>query len=65
MVVYTPSNVAFDRHDIMLRDEAAYQQFEEIEQGYENPWSNNRDRMVKEIEALRLTRPGSARRRRN
>lgn len=65
VVVYTPSNVAFDRHDIMLRDEAAYQQFEEIEQGYENPWSNNRDRMVKEIEALRLTRPGSARRRRN
>jgi DDE superfamily endonuclease len=62
-VVYTPSNVTFDRHDIMLRDEAAFHQFEEIEQGYENPWSNNRDRMVREIEALRLTRPGNRRHR--
>jgi hypothetical protein len=25
----------------MLGDEAAFQQFKEVQQGYENPWSNN------------------------
>ena len=63
-VVYTPTNVAFNRHDAMLRDESAFEEFDELEQGYENPRSNNCDRMVKEIEALKLTCPGPARRRR-
>ena len=42
----------------MLRDEATFQEFEDMQQGYKNPLSNNWDRMVKEIEALRLTHPG-------
>jgi hypothetical protein len=42
----------------MLRDESAMEQFDEIAEGFENAWSNNRDRMVREIEALKLTRPG-------
>ena len=62
--VYTPTNVAFGRHDAMLRDEAAFSEFDDLEQVYENPWSNNRDRMAKEIEALKLTRPDGLRRRR-
>lgn len=59
--VFTPTNVAFDRHDTMLRDEAAFQQFEELQQDYENTWSHNRDRMVREIESQHLTRPGRSR----
>ncbi len=62
--VYTPTNVAFGRHDAMLRDEAAFSEFDDLEQVYENPWSNNRDRMAKEIEAFKLTRPDGLRRRR-
>ena len=65
-MIFTPTNVAFQRHEAMLREESAFEQFDEIEEGYENRWSNNRDRMVREIEALRLTRPGaSSRRQRN
>jgi hypothetical protein len=45
-------------HETMLRDESAMEQFDEIAEGFENAWSNNRDRMVREIEALKLTRPG-------
>jgi DDE superfamily endonuclease len=56
--VYTPRNVAFTQHQIMLREQSAYEEFEELQHEYENAWSNNRDRMVKEIEALKLTRPG-------
>jgi hypothetical protein len=41
----------------MLRDESVMEQFDEIAEGYENAWSNNRDRMVREIEALKLTCP--------
>jgi phosphoenolpyruvate-protein kinase (PTS system EI component) len=48
----------FTRHEAMLRDESALEQFEELAVGYENAWSNNRERMVREIEALKLTRPG-------
>ena len=62
--VYTPTNVAFGRHDAMLRDKAAFSEFDDLEQVDENPWSNNRDRMAKEIEALKLTRPDGLRRRR-
>ena len=63
-VIFTPTNVAFHRHEAMLREESAFEQFDEIEEGYENRWSNNRDRMVREIEALKLTRPGASSRRR-
>ena len=31
-VVYTPTNVAFNRHDAMLRDESAFEEFDELEQ---------------------------------
>ncbi len=65
-VIFTPTNVAFHRHEAMLREESAFEQFDEIVEGYENRWSNNRDRMVREIEASKLTRPGaSSRRHRN
>ena len=57
-MIFTPTNVAFNRHETMLRDESALEQFDEIAEGYENAWSNNRDRMVREIEALKCTRPG-------
>jgi hypothetical protein len=46
-IVNTPRNVAFTQHEIMLRDTAAYEEFEELQHNYENAWSNNRDRMVK------------------
>jgi hypothetical protein len=62
-MIFTPTNVAFNRHEAMLRDESALEQFDEIVEGYENAWSNNRDRMVREIEALKLTRPGVSSRR--
>jgi hypothetical protein len=62
--VYTPTNVAFGCYDAMLRDEAAFCKFDELEQEYENPWSNNRNRMAKEIEALKLTCPDGLCRRR-
>ena len=57
-MIFTPTNVAFNRHETMLRDESALEQFDEIAEGYENAWANNRDRMVREIEALKRTRPG-------
>ncbi len=57
-MIFTPTNVAFTRHKAMLRDESALEQFEELAKGYKNAWSNNRERMVREIEALQLTRPG-------
>ena len=62
-MIFTPTNVAFTRHEAMLRDESALEQFEELAEGYENAWSNNRERMVREIEALQLTRPGMSSRR--
>jgi hypothetical protein len=58
VAVFTPTNVSFNRHDEMLRDDSSFFQFEEMQLGYENPWSYNRDRMVKEVAALHLTRPG-------
>ena len=57
-MIFTPTNVAFTRHEAMLRDESAFEQFEELADGYKNAWSNNRKRMVREIEALKLTHPG-------
>lgn len=63
-MMFTPTNVAFTRHEAMLRDESALEQFEELaEGGYGYAWSNNRERMVREIEALKLTRPGTSIRR--
>jgi DDE superfamily endonuclease len=56
---YIPRNVGFTQHENMLRDHAAYEEFEELQHNYENAWSNNRDRMVKEIKTLQFTRPGS------
>ncbi|KAI2489792.1 nuclease [Fragilaria crotonensis] len=57
-MIFTPTNVAFNRHEAMLRDESASEQFDEIAEGYENAWSINRNRMVREVEALNLTCPG-------
>jgi hypothetical protein len=48
-VVFTPSNVSFYLHSAMMRDEAAFK---------EDGMSLNRVRMVGEIKALKLTRPG-------
>jgi hypothetical protein len=42
----------------MLPDTAAFEEFEELQQDYNNACSNNRDRMVKEVQALNLSRPG-------
>ena len=57
---FTPANVAFDQHTASLRDTAADEEFREMELAYENPWSNNRERMVSIIECLQLTRPRSS-----
>ena len=59
VVQFTPANVAFDQHMASLRDTAADEEFREMELAYENPWSNNRERMVSIIESLQLTRPRS------
>jgi hypothetical protein len=58
VVVFTPTNVAFDRHSTMLRDEAAHEEFEEMTIEFVNGRCHNRDRMMQEIHALQLTRPG-------
>ena len=58
VVVFTPTNVAFDHHSTMLRDEAAIEEFEEMANEFESGRCYNRDRMVEEIQALQLTRPG-------
>jgi hypothetical protein len=56
---FAPANVAFDQHTASLRDTAANKEFREMELAYNNPWSNNRERMVSIIECLQLTRPRS------
>jgi len=57
--VFTPSaHVHFSDYIANLRDRAAEFEFEELRSEFENPWSNNRERMAREIESLRLTRPG-------
>jgi hypothetical protein len=57
--VFTPSaHVKFSDYIANLRDRAAEFEFEELRSEYENPWSNNRERMAREIESLCLTRPG-------
>ena len=58
VVVFTPTNVAFSHHSTMLRDEAAFQEFDEMVSDFEGGCSYNRERMVDEIQALQLTRPG-------
>jgi hypothetical protein len=58
VVVFTPTNVAFDHHSIMLRDTAAIEDFEEMANEFEGGRSYNRERMVEEIQAMQLTRPG-------
>jgi hypothetical protein len=60
VVVFTPTNVAFDRHSTMLRDEAAHDEFEEMASEFVNGRCHNRDRMMQEIHAALqlLTCPG-------
>jgi hypothetical protein len=59
VVVFTPTNVAFDWHSTMLRDEAALEEFEEMASEFVNGTRcHNIDRMMQEIHALQLTRPG-------
>ena len=58
VVVFTPTNVAFSHHSTMLRDEAAFQEFDEMVSDFEGGRTYNRERMVDEIQALQLTRPG-------
>jgi hypothetical protein len=57
-MIFTPTNVAFNFHEAMLRDESALEQFNEISEGYKNECLNNRNRMVGENESLKLTCPG-------
>ena len=61
--VFTPRNVSFTAHETMLRESAADFEYEEMENAFENAWSMNRDCMARDIEYLRLTRPGSVRNR--
>jgi hypothetical protein len=56
LVVFTPSNLAFDQHS--TRDQAAVEEFEEKISEFVSGRCQNRDRMVGEIHALQLTRPG-------
>jgi hypothetical protein len=58
VVVFTPTNVAFDHHSTMLRDEAAIEELEEMANEFEGGRCYNRERMVEEIQALQLTCPG-------
>jgi DDE superfamily endonuclease len=58
VAAFTPRNVQFTAHEIMLRDSAANFESEEMDDAFENRWSMNRDRMAKDIEYLQLTRPG-------
>ena len=54
---FAPANVAFDQYTASLRDTAANEEFRKKELAYENPWSNNRERMMSIIECLQLMRP--------
>jgi hypothetical protein len=60
VVVFTPTNEAFDCHSTMMRDTAAIEDYEhmisELDVGIGR--CLNRERMVAEVEALQLTRPG-------
>jgi hypothetical protein len=58
VVVFTPTNVAFDHHSTMLRDDTAIEEFEEMANKFEGGRCYNRERMVDKIQALQLTRPG-------
>ena len=64
VVVFTPTNVAFDHHSTMLRDEVAIEEFKEMANEFDSGRCYNRERMVEEIQALQLTRPGMEGRRR-
>jgi hypothetical protein len=55
---FTPTNVEFDAYEQYLREGAATIQHTEMISTYDCPWSHNRERMAKEIEVRRLTRPG-------
>ena len=48
-----------------MREESALEQFDEMEERYENQWSKNGDSTVREIKASKLTRPGLSSRRRH
>jgi len=54
---FTPTNVEFECHETMMRATAAEIEYDEMIAAFECPWSYNRDRMAREVEALRLTRP--------
>ena len=54
---FTPTNVDFDSHHTFMREAAADVEYNEMRTEFECPWSMNRERMAKEIESLRLTRP--------
>lgn len=58
VVVFTPTNVAFDFHSTMLRDTAAIEDFKQMVNEFEVGRCYNRERMVEEVQALQLTRPG-------
>ena len=53
----TATNVDFDSHHTFMREAAADVEYNELRTEFECPWSMNRERMAKEIESLRLTRP--------
>jgi hypothetical protein len=60
VVVFTPTDVAFDWHSTMLRDVAAVEEFEEMVSEFVGARCHNRDTsmMVQEIHALQLTHVG-------
>jgi hypothetical protein len=56
--VFTPKDTSLTPHEVMLRENAANFEWDEMHEGCEEGWSRNRDRMAKEIEYLKLSRPG-------
>jgi hypothetical protein len=61
-LLFQPDNVDFDAHAEHLRESAAEVEYDEAEILCENPHSQNRERMAKEIKSLQLTRPGANKR---
>jgi hypothetical protein len=57
VVVFTPTNVGFNQHSTMLRDNAAVEEFEEMVSEFVGGRCHNRDQMMGEIHALKFTCP--------
>ena len=53
----TPQDVDFGCYETAMREAAAEVEYDDMVASFECPWSYNRDRMCKEVESLRLSRP--------